>query len=219
MIYYNTISKLLHETLLKLMNAEEFNDFRLVGGTALSLRLGHRESIDIDLFSNVPYGSINFETIENYLNTNFAYVDHLSNITPALGKSYFIGHTKADTLKLDIFYTDDFILPPFIEDSIRMATIEEIIAMKLDVVQRGGRKKDFWDLHELFNSYPINHMLKLHEQRYPYTHDSKLILKNFIDFSQADDDFNPICLMGKHWEFIKEDIIEIITKTIKNNPS
>jgi predicted nucleotidyltransferase component of viral defense system len=32
-----------------------------------------------------------------------------------------------------------------------MATVEEIIAMKLDVMQRGGRKKDFWDLHELLS--------------------------------------------------------------------
>lgn len=211
MLYYNTVNDLLRKSLIQFMNAEAFNDFRLVGGTALSLRLGHRESIDIDLFSDVPYGSINFETIDNYLNANFEYVDHLNNINPALGKSYFIGQTKEDTLKLDIFYADNFIQPLYIEDTIRMATIEEIIAMKLDVVQRGGRKKDFWDIHELFNSYTINQMLKLHEQRYPYTHDSELILKNFIDFSQADDDFDPICYLGKHWEFIKEDIIEIIS--------
>jgi len=29
--------------------------FSLVGGTALSLRFGHRSSIDIDLFSNVKF--------------------------------------------------------------------------------------------------------------------------------------------------------------------
>ena len=32
-------------------------------------------------------------------------------------------------------------------ENIRMASENEIIAMKLDVVLRGGRKKDFWDLH------------------------------------------------------------------------
>ena len=91
-----------------------------------------------------------------------------------------------------------------------MATIEEIIAMKLDVVQRGGRKKDFWDLHELFEKYTLSQMLDLHEQRYPYTHDRDLIIQNFTDFSIADDEFNPICFKGKYWEFIKEDIEEII---------
>jgi hypothetical protein len=192
------------------MVADTFSNFRLVGGTALSLRIGHRESIDIDLFSDAPYGSIDFKAIDTYLESNFAYVDHLNNIEPGLGKAYFIGNTKDDILKLDIFYTDDFVQSAYIEDGIRMATIEEIIAMKLDVVQRGGRKKDFWDLHELFNSYSVDQMLQLHEQRYPHGHDHELILKNFVDFSQADDDFDPICYMGKHWEFIKEDIIEII---------
>ncbi len=210
MLHYNTVNDLLRESLIKLINAEIFKTFRLVGGTALSLRLGHRESIDIDLFSDAPYGTINFNEIEDYLNENFTYVDHLKDIDVGLGKSYFIGHSKENTLKLDIFYTDDYIQPAFIEDTIRMATIEEIIAMKLDVIQRGGRKKDFWDLHELFNSYSIEKMLQLHEQRYPYTHDPKLILKNFVDFTQADHDFEPICYLGKHWEFIKEDIVEII---------
>ena len=38
------------------MNATEFDSFRLVGGTALSLHIGHRKSVDIDLFSDAEYG-------------------------------------------------------------------------------------------------------------------------------------------------------------------
>jgi hypothetical protein len=87
-----------------------------------------------------------------------------------------------------------------------MATIAEVTAMKIDVVQRGGRKKDFWDLHALFDTYTIEQMLQLHKQRYPYNHDEGLIIKNFTDFLLADDDFDPICLLGKYWEFIKDDI-------------
>ncbi len=51
-------------------------------------------------------------------------------------------------------------------------------------------------------------MLSLHLERYPYTHDEELILNNLINFELADDDFDPICLRGKYWEFIKEDIVE-----------
>lgn len=210
MLYYKTVNNLLKEVLLQLMAAKEFDKFRLVGGTSLSLQIGHRESIDIDLFSDVEYGEIDFDAIQNYLETNFKYIDHLSNIIPGMGKSYLIGEDKDNSLKLDIFYTDKFIQPIYLEDTIRMASIEEIIAMKLDVVQRGGRKKDFWDLHELFEKYSLTQMLDLHEQRYPYTHDSDLIIENFTDFSIADDEFNPICFKGKYWEFIKEDIEEII---------
>lgn len=53
MLYYNTENNLLKKSLLQLMAADEFASFRLVGGTALSLQIGHRESIDIDLFSDV----------------------------------------------------------------------------------------------------------------------------------------------------------------------
>jgi predicted nucleotidyltransferase component of viral defense system len=216
MLYYKTVNNLLKEVLLQLMAAKVFENFRLVGGTSLSLQIGHRESIDIDLFSDVDYGEIDFDAIEKYLEANYKYVDHLSNIIPGIGKSYLIGEDKDNALKLDIFYTDKFIQPIYLEDTIRMATIEEIIAMKLDVVQRGGRKKDFWDLHELFEKYSLTQMLDLHEQRYPYNHDSDLIIQNFTDFSIADDEFNPICFKGKYWEFIKEDIEEIIVnfKTI-----
>ena len=210
MLHYKTVNNLLKEVLLQLMAAKAFENFRLVGGTSLSLQIGHRESIDIDLFSDVDYGEIDFDAIEKHLETNYKYVDHLSNIIPGIGKSYLIGEDKDNALKLDIFYTDKFIQPIYLEDTIRMATIEEIIAMKLDVVQRGGRKKDFWDLHELFEKYSLNQMLDLHEQRYPYTHDSDLIIQNFTDFSLADDEFNPVCFKGKYWEFIKEDIEEII---------
>ena len=210
MLYYKTVNNLLKEVLLQLMAAKAFENFRLVGGTSLSLQIGHRESIDIDLFSDIDYGEIDFDAIEKHLETNYKYVDHLSNIIPGIGKSYLIGEDKDNTLKLDIFYTDKFIQPIYLEDTIRMATIEEIIAMKLDVVQRGGRKKDFWDLHELFEKYSLNQMLDLHEQRYPYIHDSDLIIQNFTDFSLADDEFNPVCFKGKYWEFIKEDIEEII---------
>jgi len=212
MLYYNTVNNLLKKSLLRLMAADEFASFRLVGGTALSLQIGHRESIDIDLFSDVDYGEIDFDLIEKYLALNFSYVDHFSNNIPAIGKSYLIGENKDNTVKLDIFYTDKFIQLVNIVDSIKMASIEEIIAMKLDVIQRGGRKKDFWDLHELFENYNLAQMLVLHEQRYPYSHNRELIINNFTNFDYADDEFNPICFRGKYWEFIKEDIEEIIGK-------
>ena len=212
MIYFNTVNELLKSSLLKLMEAEEFSKFRLVGGTALSLQIGHRESIDIDLFSDIEYGTLNFNEIEDFLKSNFKYVDFL-DVPSAMGKAYFIGENKDNTVKLDIFYTDTYIQPFIEEDGIRMATIEEIIAMKVDVIQRGGRKKDFWDLHALLDSYSIKQMMDFHEQRYPYTHDKDLIIKNFTNFDQADDDFDPICFKGKYWEFIKEDFEE----KFKNN--
>lgn len=209
-MYYNTINDLLKNTLITLMESSVFKSFRLVGGTALSLQLGHRLSIDIDLFSDAPYGSIDFKAIDEFIEKTFPYHHHLSNLDPAMGKSYSVGTDTDNVIKLDVFYTDAFIQSPLIMDEIRMATTEEIIAMKIDVVQRIGRKKDFWDLHELLSKYNLSTMLSLHQQRYPYTHDEELILNNLSNFGLADDDFDPICLRDKYWEFIKEDITDAV---------
>lgn len=75
--------------------------------------------------------------------------------------------------------------------------------MKVDIVQRRGRKKDFWDLHELIETYSIDEMIALHKLRYPFGHDEQAIRTNLTHFEEADDDFDPICLRGKYWELIK----------------
>ncbi|MDB5141677.1 MAG: Nucleotidyl transferase AbiEii toxin, Type system [Mucilaginibacter sp.] len=207
MLYWNSVNSLLKDCLLSLMDAEELEDFRLVGGTALSLHLGHRISVDIDLFTDANYGSVDFGAIEVFLNKTFRHVDGEFGENPGMGKSYLIGSDPDNVVKLDLYYSmDPFFQDVIEEDGVRMATVEEIIAMKVDVVQRGGRKKDFWDLHDLLNQYTITAMIDLHKQRFEWTHDEHLIQKNFTDFSGADLDLDPICLKNKEWVFIKEDI-------------
>jgi len=205
---YNTLKPLLLNVLKALMAAREFDVFRLVGGTALSLYRGHRESVDIDLFSDATYESIDFSAIGTFLHKTYLYVDTTENKAVGIGKSYYIGNSKDDCVKLDLFYTDKCIQDINKIDGIRLATVEEIIAMKIDIISRGGRKKDFWDIHELKDDYSIEEMLALHKQRYPYTHDGDKIRRYFVNFENADDDFDPICLKGKHWEIIKLDIID-----------
>jgi len=207
-LYYNTLNPLLLNVLKKLMAAREFDVFRLIGGTALSLYRGHRESADIDLFSDAPYDSINFAAIDTFLHNTYSYVDTTNVSIVGMGKSYFVGRSKNDCVKLDLFYTDRFIQEKVLIKGIRLATVDEIVAMKIDVISSGGRKKDFWDIHELKDEYSYERMIALHKQRYPYTHDENQIKKNFTDFKNADDDFDPVCLKGKHWEIIKLDIID-----------
>lgn len=211
-LHWNTVSPLLKSILLQLMNCDLFEQFRLVGGTALSLQIGHRLSIDIDLFSDAPYGSLDFDSIDKYLRNTYAYVTDPGPGPVAFGRSYFVGNSEEDAVKLDLYYTDNFIQPLLAVDNIRMATIEEIIAMKLDIVQRGGRKKDFWDLHEMIETYSPVQMIALHQQRYPYNHDEAVIKANFSNFENADDDFEPVCLRGKYWEIVKLDIMEYIRR-------
>jgi hypothetical protein len=72
-MYWETVSPLLREVLEEMMNESLFDSFRLVGGTALSLQLGHRKSIDIDLFTAKNYGSIDFELIDKFLKRQFEF--------------------------------------------------------------------------------------------------------------------------------------------------
>lgn len=57
-LHYNTVSPLLKNILSTLIAEPLFSPFRLVGGTNISLRLGHRKSIDIDLFTDAQYDSL-----------------------------------------------------------------------------------------------------------------------------------------------------------------
>jgi hypothetical protein len=212
MLHYNTVSKELLSSLTTLIAAKPFADFRLVGGTALSLYYGHRVSVDIDLFTDASYGSIDFQSIDEFLRNNFSYVDPANWQEHGLGISYFVGKGKDACIKLDIFYTEKFLDDPVIIDDIRLASVEDIIAMKMDVVLRGGRKKDFWDLHELMQDISISHMFDLHKMRYPYTHDRQQLKINFLDYNRADEDFDPICLKGKYWELIKLDLIDLVSE-------
>ena len=210
MLFYKTVDSELRYCLHRVMAARVFEKFRLVGGTALSLQIGHRVSIDIDLFTDAEYGSIDFRDIDNHVEKEFPYVSHLEGIPAAFGKSYFIGRKPEASIKLDVFYTDPFINQARVEDGIRMATLTEIASMKMDVVQRTGRKKDFWDIHELLKHFSMSQLMELHERRYSYSHDPKVLLSNFANFEKADDDIEPVCLIGKYWPFIKEDLVYVL---------
>lgn len=209
-LFWNTVTPLVKTALIKLMEDGLFQQFRLVGGTSLGLQLGHRISVDIDLFTDAAYGSIDFGVIDNFLRGSFTYVSEPKVGVVGMGQSYLIGEREDETVKLDLYYTDAFIRPVLLVTPFRLAFIEEIIAMKIDIVQRVARKKDFWDLHELLEQYSPSQMIELHKRRYPYNHDEGLIRANFTNFTIADGDFDPICLKGKYWELIKYDFIKVI---------
>src|SRR5660397_13550 len=59
MLFTNTVSGNTLKLIKQLMKDPLFDDFILVGGTALALQIGHRKSIDIDLFT-----TNNFDVLE-----------------------------------------------------------------------------------------------------------------------------------------------------------
>src|SRR5664280_1352117 len=120
-LHYNTVTPLLLSVLKTLMAAKEFDPFRLIGGTALSLYRGHRKSVDIDLFSDAPYDSIDFGAIDSFLRKTYTYIDTNEYKVIGMGKSYYVGENKDECVKLDLFYTDNFIQDVQLIDGIRLA--------------------------------------------------------------------------------------------------
>lgn len=217
-LYYETVTPLLREVLNDIMANPIFEPFYLVGGTSLSLRLGHRISVDIDLFTNATYGSLDFSVYEKFFRENYPYY-YCTDKTDLVGfgRSYYVGKSEDNNIKVDLYYHDEIIDSCDTIDNIRIASLEDVVAMKVDVVSRGGRKKDFWDLHELLNSYSIPQMLDVHQLRHEYTHDRQQVISSFTDFSFADGDINPICLKGKEWELVKLDFVDIMAAWIASS--
>lgn len=209
MLHYETVTPGLIQALNILMSEGAFEPFRLVGGTNLSLRYGHRKSVDIDLFTDAEYGSLNFHTFEHFLQSHFPYYDCNDQTSiVGFGRGYYIGSSVEQAIKLDLMYTDPFLNKAETIDGIRIACVEDIIAMKMNVVCRGGRKKDFWDLHMLLNEFTLQEMFELHARRHQWEHDTNDLLEHFTDFQLADEDPDPICLRGMEWNDIKLDLID-----------
>jgi Domain of unknown function (DUF1814). len=214
-LHFETVTPRLREVLEDMMSERMFAPFGLAGGTSLSLRLGHRMSIDMDLLTNARYASLDFKRYEGYLSSRFPYFDCIDSTgITSFGKTYYVGESEHDNVKVDMFYHDDIADPYETIDGIRLLTLDDVAAMKTDVVARKGRKKDFWDLHELLNHYSIDQLLDLHLQRHEWDHDRDSILNNFTDFTLADQMFDPVCLREKSWGLIMDDFIELLA-TIK----
>lgn len=215
MLQKQTTSPELFQILKTLMSLPLLKSFRLVGGTALSLLKGHRISEDIDLFTDQAYGSTDFGAIEELVKMTFPVVENPENAFPQLKKLHNnlglklnIGYNEDSLVKADILYWDPpFLFDPLEEEGIRFASMAEIAAMKLDVIARGGRKKDFWDLVELFEDISLADMLRVYQQKYLYS-DPADVKRGLTDFAVAEKVPDPICLRGRSWQMVKERIRE-----------
>ena len=186
----------------QLMRLESLENFRLVGGTSLALQLGHRESIDIDLFSSNDFPH---EKICNELTEKF----NLHERVRARGEIMI--SLRIDEVKIDIINDKKkFIREVVAEDGIRMAHLEEIAAMKIKTTcdPFSGRKtqKDLADIATLLDRYTVKQMIGFFEEKYPSMapYSQSVILQLTRDFDKAERNSKmPKMLNGLTWEKIK----------------
>ena len=158
MLHKETVSTEMWELLQKLMKDEKLKDFNLVGGTALSLQIGHRLSIDIDLFTTKDFD-------EREL------LKHLATKYPAVLINDMFNNTillDMDKIKVDILsHQYPWQKPIETKDGIRLASLEDIGAMKLHAIfQSGTRIKDFIDMHFLLEHHPLKTYLNAYSNKY-----------------------------------------------------
>jgi hypothetical protein len=146
MLYTQTVGPATLELLMQIMAIPELNGFALVGGTNLSLRLGHRKSIDLDLFTNEPFNSIK---VQQAIHDHFPVSKKLDEMKQTLW--YEINGVKTDL----ILHQYTYLHPIEEQNGIRLLSIDDIIPMKLGAVAGRGAKKDFWDIAELLNTSGI----------------------------------------------------------------
>jgi len=195
MLFKETVDAPTLELLIRLMRDNALDQFVLVGGTAIALYLGHRVSIDLDLF-----------TVENFDENELT--EHLrGNYTfelDSLARNTLKG--EIDGVQLDcISHKYDWLDPIGKTDGIRIAGLMDLAAMKLNAVSGNGtRIKDFIDVAYLSQKLSLNQMLRAYELKY---NSNPLIPLKALNWF-ADINFNePIRLIKKsklNWDEIEK---------------
>lgn len=192
----------------KLMKLPQLKNFSLVGGTALSLRYGHRISIDLDLFSNSKFDSKEFITV---LQNEFKEDFELETDAVSFGIFCFINNIKVDI----VYYPHPVISDLEIVDDIRMYSDADICAMKINAILGRGKKKDFWDLSELLKHYSLAQIIEWHKQKFPNQFLLISIPQAISYFNDADESEDPVSLNGETWESIKKNIGKAVRDFLK----
>lgn len=201
MLQTQTVSSELLELLIQLMNEKAFASFALAGGTSLALQIGHRSSVDIDLFGEAE---IQYDLFLDLLND--------------LGKTTLSKRTKnifileVNGIKIDfVNYKYSLLDEIHIVDGIRLLSTKDIAAMKIAAITGRGSKKDFIDLYFLLKSFSLSEIMHFYSQKY---HDGStfLALKSLVYFDDADIEPQPKMFVDFDWDECKQYILEEVRR-------
>ncbi len=203
MLHYSTVTAETLELLNKLQSIPDFNNLYLVGGTSLALQLGHRQSVDLDLFGQMDCDDY---TLIKHLN-QFKKVVTIKNSENI--KIFLINDVKVDFVK----YPYSWLVNPLEENNLKLAQKDDIVAMKLAAVTGRGAKKDFIDLYYLLKEYTLEDMLSLYKKKYPDGMDY-LVLKSLLYFEDAEQEAMPKMFADITWEDVKMKLRSTVSKKI-----
>ena len=206
MLHTETVEGTTLELLRRLQSESMLDTFCLAGGTALALYLGHRKSVDLDLFTPYPF---DVPQLKDFLEAKYGLR------TDFLEKNTLKG--TIDGVKIDcITHAYERLGDLCSEDAVRLYALEDIIAMKLSAIaDNGSRLKDFIDIAFLSTRFSFYSMLKCYERKFPKSNVIRP-LKAITYFEDIDFDENIIMLSGTYdWKSIEKRLIEMVEKQDK----
>jgi hypothetical protein len=128
-------------------------DFVLYGGTALALRLGHRESVDFDFFSSRSFQPLIFAQSVVYLRDQMVTQQDVNTLTCEVG-------TEKEAVKVSFFgglSLRQIDMPDRAESNeIAVASLRDIFGMKCATVPQRSELKDYLDIHALVSKGNIS---------------------------------------------------------------
>jgi len=203
-MHTNTVSVKTLAVLKDLMVDTTLSGFTLVGGTALALQIGHRMSVDIDLFSTTDFDK---PVLTKYMTSKHGF---RLPVFSDIGIRGFIGNLKTDLM----YYENGFIKEPIVIEGIRMAGIEDIALMKLEAIANvQNRAKDYVDIAFLSEHLSLQQMLAGFKEKFGF--DETFVLRSLNVFSEVKDIKDVFLMNGKYeWEMIRKRIV-----AMTNNPS
>ncbi len=125
--------------------------FGLVGGTAVALQLGHRRSIDFDLFSQKEFNNDQIMSlVKKKYPVKHIYIDTSTELTIMIKE-----------IKLT-FYAYPYKIPYVkkFEKVIKMPDLLTLAAMKAFALGRRAKWKDYVDLYSILQNYPFKDIVK-----------------------------------------------------------
>ena len=112
----------------------------LVGGTAVAVHIGHRESRDLDFYLSSP---VDLTELNDRLSSSDRW------LASTLTESTLNGVFSATKLQFLLADTETNVEPLTTVGGIPVASLPDLFAMKLGVITRRGALRDYYDLMEM----------------------------------------------------------------------
>jgi predicted nucleotidyltransferase component of viral defense system len=205
MFHLSTVKEETYSLLKEIFSIPEIgNRFALAGGTSLALQIGHRISIDLDIFSPEQFDTRELEII---LSSKKEW-----KFTP-ISKNSRMLFCYINNIKCDFVHEPATLLKQFIaKENVKYFSVQDIAAMKMHTICGRGKRKDFFDIYALLENYGWDKMLQWFEAKYGPTQYYNL-WRSISYFTDADEDaeIEGIPPYTKNWEEIKILILQKCT--------